>query len=602
MKTQLNAPQWDLNSIYSSFESKEFVNDLKELDSLQNDLMNHFNSQILSTDFPQWVKLYTDKFNRLLGLFISLHTFCYAKYSCETTNSAFINKLSLLEEKNIAIQQVEIKFRTLFSQVVGENPQIIKELFTSYPQLRKYEYIFNEELYFSKHQMNSELEKLASELELTGSESFSRLQEQIISNLSDKETGKTFNEIRNEAYSPDRNVRQNAFKKEIELLKSSEIPLAACLNNIKGTTITLNKRRGFENPLQKTLAQSRMSQKTLEALISSIENSLPFWRDYLDTKAKILFGNNENSKLDFCDLFAPLPNTKKDFAEKIWSFSDAKDYIIERFNSFSTDMGNFAKNAFEKGWIDAEVRKGKVGGAYCIDFPLQKESRVLSNFTGTFSDITTLAHELGHGYHFYCVKDLDVSFTQYPMTLAETASNFAETIVQKDIIANSQGYEKANMIETHLQDSCQVLVDILSRFYFEKEVFEKRKERELSAQDFCDIMINAQQKTYGNSLNVKHPYMWSMKCHYYSPSLDFYNFPYAFGMLFSSGLYARFEKEGAAFATIYKDLLKETGRISCEEVCKTAGFDIENESFWKSGIDSLKNELDELKKYANESK
>ena len=342
--------------------------------------------------------------------------------------------------------------------------------------------------------------------------------------------------------------------------------------------------------------------------IESIESSIPLWQEYLAVKAKLLFPNKKNPKLAFYDLFAPLQDSsvseasqKTNMLSKTWTFEEAKNYIIDRFSSFSSELGDFAKNAFANNWVDAEIREGKVGGAYCMDFPKQKVSRILSNFSGSFSDITTLAHELGHAYHFYCIKDRDYELTQYPMTLAETASNFAETIVQKSIISSTSGFERISMIELHLQDCCQVLIDILSRFYFERAVFEKRQNGELSSEEFCSLMTDAQKKTYG-TLAEYHPYMWALKSHYYSTNLDFYNFPYAFGMLFSAGLYARYKKEGADFSKTYKTILFETGRLSCEEVCRKAGFDIETKAFWLSGIETLKDEINELKNYASSLK
>ena len=241
------------------------------------------------------------------------------------------------------------------------------------------------------------------------------------------------------------------------------------------------------------------------------------------------------------------------------------------------------KTAFEKNWIDAEIHPGKVGGAYCQDFYVQKESRVLSNFTGTFSDIITLAHELGHAFHFYCIKEKDFRNALYPMTLAETASTFAETIVKQDIL------------KSDLQDACQVLVDILCRFYFERSVFEERKKGELTADDFCRLMKDAQEKSYGNGLNnERHEYMWAVKSHYYSIDLDFYNFPYAFGQLFSAALYARYKKEGKNFVDVYCELLSDTGSMTCEDLCKKAGFDITKKEFWKTGIDMYVSEIEQF--------
>lgn len=607
-KDSSGAPRWNLSSIYESFDGGDFKKDMEEMNKLKAELNNLLVSNLFSTDFPQWVFSYIEKSNKLQSISSSLYAYVYAAYSVNTVNSQLINQISYIENQFIDIEQINLKFSTAFSQVVTNNPQSLTDLYTSYPQLKDYSYIFAETVELNKHNMKPELEELADQLNLSGAESFSRLQEQIISTLSDSETGKTFNQLRNDAYDKDRAVRKESFNKEIKLLESMSVPLTACLNSIKGTTITLNKRRLWQSALDKALAQSRISQKTLTALIESIESSIPLWQEYLAIKAELLFPQEKNPKLAFYDLFAPLqdnPASEKAQTESIlskkWSFEEAKDYIIERFSTFSLEIGNFAKNAFENNWIDAEIRSGKVGGAYCMDFPKQKVSRVLSNFTGSFSDITTLAHELGHAYHFYCIKDRDYELAQYPMTLAETASNFAETIVQQGIISSITGFERISMIELHLQDCCQVLIDILSRFYFERAVFEKRQDGELSSEEFCNLMLDAQKKTYG-TLSEYHPYIWALKSHYYSTSLDFYNFPYAFGMLFSAGLYARYKKEGQGFAESYKLLLSETGRLSCEEVCKKAGFDIETKDFWLSGIETLKAEINELKAYAKKLK
>lgn len=609
MENKITAPKWDLSCIYKSFESEEYKNDFKKLETLEKELNLFFDNKLFSTDFPQWVNLFLEKYNELQSLAVSLHAYAYSSYSVNTTNSQLINQISSIENQFVAIEQITLKFSTAFSQIVKDNPQILTNLYTSFPHLKDYSFIFEETINLNKHNMSPEKEALAGELNISGAESFSRLQEQIISNLKDKESGKTFNELRNDAYDKSREVRKESFNKELRLLDEMSIPLAACLNSIKGTTITLNRHRNWSGALEKALTQSRISQKTLNSLIGAIEDSIPFWQEYLLTKAKILFPKEKNPKLAFYDLFAPLVDnctsdnsTKENLVSKIWTFDEAKEYIIDRFNSFSKDMGSFAENAFKNNWIDAEIRSGKVGGAYCMDFPKQKVSRVLSNFTGSFSDITTLAHELGHAYHFSCIKDRDFELTQYPMTLAETASNFAETIVQKSIISSAEGFEKISMIELHLQDCCQVLIDILSRFYFERSVFEHRENGELSSEEFCSLMLEAQQKTYGDALSEKHQYMWALKSHYYGTNLDFYNFPYAFGMLFSAGLYSRYKKEGPSFAETYRQILFETGRLSCEEVCRKAGFDIETKEFWQSGIDTLKDELKALKIYADSLK
>lgn len=610
MEHTKDIPQWDLSPIFSSFQGEDYkkaIEDYKAgLQTLEKKLKD---SEAQKKDFSAWLADYLTESDKIDSLRETIGAYTYATYSTDTTNSEYLNNLSKFEEISLQSQSQAV----IFQQILRTYSQELSLFFTTFPQFKSYSYVLNHFMEDGKHRMSPEQEELASDMERTGGAAWSRLHEQIISNLSDKETGKTFNEIRNDAYNPDPQVRKTAWEKEIAMLKSMEIPIAASLNNLKGATVTLNKRRNWKKAIHRSLASAHITEKTLNSLIAAMEESLPMWREYLQIKGEILRKAGTTCSTDtkgcaFYDLFAPLtdttPETSPQTEHKVkmegWTFQEARDYIIQRFSSFSQDMGNFAKTAFDNNWIDAKVRKGKVGGAYCIDFPAKRVSRVLSNFTGSFSDVTTLAHELGHAYHHHCIAHMDYSLTHYPMTLAETASIFAETIVMKDILSVAEGFDKIKLIEMHLQDSCQVIVDILSRFYFERSVFEKREQQELSAQDFCELMKAAQENSYGEGLSSeRHEYMWAVKSHYYSTNLDFYNFPYAFGLLFALGLYAKYQQEGANFPETYKTILQDTGSLSCEDVCKKAGFDIETKDFWLSGIKTFMPELQELKAWAH---
>ncbi len=599
---KIKAPKWDLSSIYTSVEGEDYLLALKNLEKNFNSLKKRLSDVEKDGNFPAWLKKTLEMRNDTGALYQSLLSYASAAYTTDTTNTTYLNAVSVLHEKGLTAKELDRSFRA----VLTAHSQELDKFYTSFPQYEKYRFILEEAVKAQKHQMSDAEESVANDLQRFGADAWSRLQEQIISNAVDTETGKTFNELRNEAYAAERKERKTAYEKETALLKQNEIALAASLNNLKAATISLNKRRGWKEAIDRSLFECRMSRKTLDALIGAMEDALPMWRSYMKTKAKLL----GIEKCAFYDIFAPLKEPQNNAAgmennavpqgEKVWSFSEAKKYIIERFSSFSEDMGNFARHAFEQNWIDAQVRRGKVGGAYCTDFPFHKVTRVLSNFTGTFSDVTTLAHELGHAYHSWCVKDLDYPQTLYPMTLAETASIFAETIVMKDQLSKTSSFERAKLIEMHLSDANQVLVDILCRFYFERSVFEERAKSELSSADFCRLMAKAQNDTYGSGLSKeRHPYMWAVKSHYYIPDLDFYNFPYAFGQLFALALYARFEKEGSSFPEVYTALLKDTGSYSCETVCRKAGFNIESKEFWSEGIRVFAEELKELKAYAS---
>ena len=639
MNKPTNIPDWDLGSIYPDINSEKYKSDLAKLtegiktlkalnDQAENpDQKNHLNIQNWIADFF--------KADDILGpLANTLAAYSYSIYSVDTTSKSLLDNLNQVESLT---DQYEIQLNR-FSHTVSKNRGILSEFYVNFPQYRKYEFSINEMLEDDIHTLSPELEGIIAKLQQTGGRAWDRLHEQLISNLKDPETGKLFNELRNDAYSPDARLRKESWQKEIALLKQNEIAFAASLNNLKGETLSLLEERSWNCAIDRALSSSRMKKETLDALIAAIEESLPQWRKYLKAKAEYVKNHNASAStncgkkkgLAFYDLFAPLDgNTTSDgntntagqietgcnpatplatnnraaseesLLSKNWTFEEARDYIVKEFTSFSPVMGDFAKNAFDKNWIDARVHPGKVGGAYCQDFYVQKESRVLSNFTGAFSDIITLAHELGHAFHFFCIKDKDYRNANYPMTLAETASTFAETIVKQDILKTASKEDRIKILELDLQDTCQVLVDILCRFYFERSVFEERQNGELTSEDFCRLMTDAQERSYGDGLSAqRHEYMWAVKSHYYSVDLDFYNFPYAFGQLFAAGLYSRYKKEGKAFVDIYCNLLSDTGSMSCEDLCFKAGFDITKKDFWKSGIDFYINEIEQFCKEA----
>ena len=639
MNKPTNIPDWDLGSIYPDINSEKYKSDLAKLtegiktlkalnDQAENpDQKNHLNIQNWIADFF--------KADDILGpLANTLAAYSYSIDSVDTTSKSLLDNLNQVESLT---DQYEIQLNR-FSHTVAKNRGILSEFYVNFPQYKKYEFSINEMLEDDIHTLSPELEGIIAKLQQTGGRAWDRLHEQLISNLKDPETGKLFNELRNDAYSPDARLRKESWQKEIALLKQNEIAFAASLNNLKGETLSLLEERSWNCAIDRALSSSRMKKETLDALIAAIEESLPQWRKYLKAKAEYLKNHNATAStncgkekgLAFYDLFAPLDgNTASDgntntagqtetgcntatpsatnnraaseesLLSKNWTFEEARDYIIKEFTSFSPVMGDFAKNAFDKNWIDARVHPGKVGGAYCQDFYVQKESRVLSNFTGAFSDIITLAHELGHAFHFFCIKDKDYRNANYPMTLAETASTFAETIVKQDILKTASKEDRIKILELDLQDTCQVLVDILCRFYFERSVFEERQNGELTSEDFCRLMAHAQERSYGDGLSAeRHEYMWAVKSHYYSVDLDFYNFPYAFGQLFAAGLYSRYKKEGKAFVDIYCNLLSDTGSMSCEDLCFKAGFDITKKDFWKSGIDFYINEIEQFCKEA----
>ena len=261
--------------------------------------------------------------------------------------------------------------------------------------------------------------------------------------------------------------------------------------------------------------------------------------------------------------------------------------ILAQFGTFSSRLVSFTRRAFDRQWIDAEPRNGKGGGAFCMGLPAVEESRILCNFDGSLDQVLTIAHELGHAYHNECQVGKEPLQRTTPMTLAETASIFNQTLITEALLAQAtEPGEELTILEGFLGDAAQVIVDIYSRYLFEQEVFERRAEAELSADDFCDIMVRAQIQVYGDGLDPKtlHPYMWAWKPHYYRTDLSFYNFPYSFGLLFGLGLYAIYQKRGEAFLPEYDELLRCTGEGTAADLAARFQIDIRQRAFWDQSL------------------
>jgi oligoendopeptidase F len=572
-------PRWSLDNIYTGFGSSGHAKDKKKLTDLISELENFVEDHdTRSTDPYAWLSKCIQSINTIRDLFENLEDFAYCQYSVDTTDQDALKQMNEMDLVAVSLKRGMTRFRNSLSSI----KELVPGLSEKNHLIHEYAFFLNEELYHQQHQMSEIEEELAADLSRSGGLAWGRLQEAVSSTLSMPwdtagDEQKTVIELRALAFHKDRDVREKAFRKELKAWKQVEVPLAYALNGVKGFSSTLNARRHYSSTLERSARQARVSTKSLDALIGAMEKNLELFRTYLRNKAKFL----GIKKAAFFDLFAPVGA-----GVKTWSYKEAGNFIVEQFAKFDKDFGSFAKHAFDNSWVDAEPRQGKVGGAYCISFPIQRESRVFCNFDGSYSSVTTIAHELGHAYHHHILRDESAIHRDYPMTLAETASIFSETLVFNAALESAGTKERITIIESFLQDSTQVIVDILSRFYFEQMVFERRDDGELSPDDFCNLMTEAQKKTYGNALDESnfHPYMWAVKGHYYNQDLAYYNFPYAFGQLFGLGLFSQYKKAGSSFADTYKEILLRTGKASAEDVTAGAGFDIETPGFWEDGI------------------
>lgn len=589
-------PHWDLSNVYPGLQSEEFAADVSclkaELDRLDDYLAAHQIEQgkpvpVDPTELAATIGGYLDQMNSILRRGYTLRAFVDSYVATDSYNTLARRLMSELEPLLVRAENQEVLFRGWMGAFV-QNRALLDSALEQGGNVGAHAFYLRETAEQSRFLMTAAEEALAAELSLSGGRAWQKLQGVVTSQLKVPfERHGVVQELpitvlQNLRTDPDEGVRRRAYEAELAAWRSVQEPLAACLNGVKGVVNTLDRRRGRIDALHQALDQARIDRQTLEAMLGAMYDSFPDFRQYWRAKA-VLLGKEV---LPWWDLMAPVGKSVRRY-----SFAEAREFLLEQLGTFSERVRALAQRAFEQRWIDAEPRAGKRGGAFCMGLLAVEESRVLCNFDGSLDQVFTLAHELGHAYHNECQAGLTPLQRRTPMTLAETASIMNETIVTDAVLRQAKSPdEELAILETFLIGASQVVVDIYSRFLFEKEVFERRAVAELSADDFCEIMTRAQLATYGEGLDPRHlhPYMWAWKPHYYRLGLSFYNFPYAFGLLFGLGLYAVYQERGQGFLAEYDGLLRSTGAGTAAELAARFGIDIRQRRFWEDGLDLIR--------------
>ena len=577
---------WSLSEIYKSFKDEGFINDILKLDKCIEDIKNFGTTFFERRDSNiKKIEEYIKKRSKFEKLSNKLEIFINLSLSVNTKDKEALKYSDILEKKITEVVETFAKIEKWISSL--EN---LSYIINQSSILKEHEFFLFEIVEKGRYILSEKEENIISNMKNTGSSAWAKLKDNLVSNLMVDINGKEepLTVVLNMAYDKDEKVRKSAYEAEIKSYKKVEEGVAAALNGIKGEVITISNIRGYKSPLQMTLLDSRMDEESLNAMLSAMKESLPVFRKYLRRKGELLGHKNG---LPFYDLYAPIVDCEMKF-----SYEEAGDFVEKNFRSFSESLGNYARKAINNRWIDVMPKEGKVGGAFCENIHSIGESRFLLNFGGSFSDVVTMAHELGHGFHGECLKNEKILNFDYPMPIAETASTFCETIIKTAAIKNANKKEALAILETEICDDTQVIVDIYSRFLFEKNLFEKRKECALSVEEIKNLMLAAQKEAYGDGLdqNFLHPYMWLWKPHYYDADYNFYNYPYAFGLLFSKGLYAEYLKRGDSFIKDYEKLLSITGKNKLEDVAKVMGINIHNIEFWRSSLKLIEENIEKF--------
>lgn len=577
--------EWSLDVLYKGFNDTAYKEDKEKLIQLTKDITDFSDTLADSREKEATLLKAVDYLEQYQLLSSKMSYYVSLKLSVNTSDSETANETNAIERQ---ISRFSKPLAVIRKYIAGiEN---IQKYYDQHPKLRAYDFQIGEMRREAKHILSDDVEDVIAKLNISAGSAWSSMQSFLTSTLEVEYRGDiiTLPEVRNLAHSEDAGVRKDAYEAELKSYEKIKDAVSYSLNNIKTQVNTICELRGYESPLGMTLIQSRMRMETLDAMMEAIREALPSFHKYLRHKAKIM---GYQGGLPWYEMFAPIGESSTKF-----TVEQAKEYLVKHFRGFSEDLADLISEAFDHEWIDFYPKKGKVGGAFCENLPFVKQSRVLTNFTGSLNDVVTLAHELGHAYHGLNIQEHLPLNVDYSMPVAETASTFNETLIMEAAIKETEGREKIALIESQLQDVTQIICDIYSRFLFENAVFEKCKSGFLFADELNKIMLEAQKEAYGDGLDHEclHPYMWVLKSHYYSEQLSFYNFPYAFGGLFARGLYEKYKAEGDEFVPKYKALLHATTIMSVEDAAKEAEINLEDPQFWRTSLKTVEKLIDEF--------
>ena len=589
MQTQ-TLPRWDMTPIFPSLASPEFTTEFESALTAISELGPFFD-QIgvrrrddsgVDGAFVGLFEGVLDSLNHLLQRLETLGSYIGCFVTTDASDELAKALESEMETRAIALGQLETRL------VAWVGSSDIEALLNQSQVARDHEFWVRRAAHLAAHQMSAEEENLAASLRPMGFGGWAKLHGNMTALLSvdvvvdGEHKALPMSTIRALANDPSRTTREAAYVAELASWQTVAMPLAGALNGIKGFQRELRARRGYSDDVEPTLINNSIDAATLKAMQDACKAAFPDFRRYMKAKARAL----GIEKLEWFDLGAPVGQTQSE-----WSWAASQQFLSENFGAYSPKMAEFSNRNYDENWMDAPPRMGKVGGAYCTGIQ-PGVSRILTNFDGSYNAVSTVAHELGHGYHNLCLEHRTPLQCEIPMTLAETASIFCETLALQAAIKDADKGERIALLDNSLSGSLQVVVDIHSRFLFEKSVFVKREARELTESEFCELMLDAQHQTYGDDMASYHPYMWAVKGHYYGSS--FYNYPYTFGLLFALGLYAIYQREPEKFRARYDEFLSECGMADAKTLAAKFGIDVTTPAFWTASLDVIRAQIAEF--------
>ncbi len=587
---------WDLTSFFDRFDGstyatfkQSFQQDLDQLEATLRDAPPL--RPETAERWASWIAELEDLLDRSthLGAYIGCLVSADSAHEGYEADEAWLGETGATRQK--------ILNRVI--AVLGAADTETMDQFLQLPVLDEASFALKELRDEAAHRMSEPEEALAADLAVNGINAWSRLYFSLVGKLRftyTDENGQSqsapYSQRNTLIVNGNRAVRASAFEGANTALAAHEQTLAASLNAIAGERLTLYRHRSVPHFLDEACRQARISRKTLDALMEGISRRNHLAQDVFRFRSHQLGITDPR----FHDLHAPLgkgTNEKR-------SWESAVSLVDKAFSSAYPDLGAFFREMIEKRWIDYSPRDNKRPGGFCTSSSLNRESRIFMTYQGTMDAIMTLAHEAGHAWHNRKLNQRRSLATHYPMTLAESASTFAEMILSEGVIEDPSfsDAQKIELLDADTERVLSFLLDIPMRFHFESAFYTERAKGTVPVSRIKEIMTKTQQEVFGDTLvkGGEDPYFWASKLHFYIDDVSFYNYPYAFGYLLSLALFARFREEGKGFLPGYERFLAETGMKSCETViADNLGEDIGDPDFWVRAIDEVQRPFGRLK-------
>lgn len=585
---------WNMDSVFpGGSDSPEFyekVNTLETQVKKFDELVKYWNANEDAPDFQTFQNILT-VYELIVKGIGETRTFISGLASADTADTKARTNLNLVANLSKDLNNISVLLQKKVASITEEN---FEQLLNKEP-FKISAFALKEMRTKAQKLLSTEEEELLNNLSIDGFQGWGNMYNELVSTVQIpvKEDGEvkvySAGQFENKMGAETDPVKRKEMLATWEKAWESKSDLFAnTLNHLAGFRLADQKAHGISDYMEPPLEYNRMKRETLDAMWDTISKNKGKIVEYFERKAKLL----KLDQLSWLDVTASV--SVGDFKPKKYSFTEAADFIIENFESFSPKMAQLSQQAFDEQWIEAEDRPGKRPGGYCSNLPESKQSRIFMTFSGSSDNVSTLAHELGHAFHSSVLRDLPVLNQNYAMNVAETASTFAELVVSDATIDNADTEaEKITLLDEKVARGATMMMNIHARYIFENNFYAERQKGIVPAARLSELMWEAQKEAYEDALETYHPMFWAAKLHFYSTGVPFYNFPYTFGYFFSMGVYARALESDASFEDDYIALLRDTASMTTEDLAnKHLGVDLTKPDFWQNAIDQVHSDVD----------